>query len=158
HPATVAARHGKATNAKHRASACEPGDRPPDKNNGPLGVQRRLLQSRNAPSRSPPSNRPPPAGTLAAKGSRIMQRITRRASVGLALLAVPFSTNIAHAQSGLDPIVVTASRFPEHRLDAPIGTRVITADEISDSTAHTVPDVLSKLGGVHVRDSSGSPD
>lgn len=87
-----------------------------------------------------------------------MQRITRRASVGLALLAVPFSTNIAHAQSGLDPIVVTASRFPEHRLDAPIGTRVITADEISDSTAHTVPDVLSKLGGVHVRDSSGSPD
>ena len=41
----------------------------------------------------------------------------------LAVLVAPFSL----AQSPQDEVVVTATRFPEQRLDAPIGMTVISA-------------------------------
>jgi iron complex outermembrane recepter protein len=57
-----------------------------------------------------------------------------------------------------DAVVVTAQRFPERRLDAPVGMTVITAEDIARDTARTVPEVLSHLGGLQVRNSSGTPD
>ncbi len=48
-------------------------------------------------------------------------------------------------------VVVTATRFPERALAAPIGIRIVTAEDISRSTATTLGEVLNKLGGVHTR-------
>ena len=73
----------------------------------------------------------------------------------LIVAAAPF----ALAQNTEEPVVVvTATRFPENRLEAPIGMTVITARQIADDTAKTLPELLSHLGGVHIRDNSGSPD
>jgi iron complex outermembrane receptor protein len=48
-------------------------------------------------------------------------------------------------------IVVTATRFSENALDAPIGTRILSAEDIRRSTATTLGEVLAKFGGVHTR-------
>src|SRR6185436_14783405 len=68
----------------------------------------------------------------------------------------------AHAQEKADlvadEVVVTASRFEEKAGDQPIGVSVITRKQIEASNAHSVADVLSSMGGVHVRDSSGQPN
>jgi iron complex outermembrane receptor protein len=63
-----------------------------------------------------------------------------------------------HAQGSDDGIVVTATRFSERTAALPIGTRVITAEEIRASTARSLPELLNQLGGVNVRSTSGSPD
>ncbi len=57
-----------------------------------------------------------------------------------------------------DAVVVTATRFPERLLDSGVGMSVITAEQISASTATTLPELLSRLGRVHVRNNAGSPD
>jgi iron complex outermembrane receptor protein len=56
-------------------------------------------------------------------------------------------------------IIVTANRFRSSAIDQPIAVQIITADEIRDSSATTVAEVLNKLGGVHTRISFiGVPD
>lgn len=55
-------------------------------------------------------------------------------------------------------VVVTATRFPENRLEAPIGMTVITAREIAESSAKTLPDLLERETGIVTRDNTGSPD
>ncbi len=62
------------------------------------------------------------------------------------------------ALSQEDAVVVTAKRFPERPLDAPVGMTVITAEDIAHDTGRTVPEVLSHLGGLQTRNSSGTPD
>ncbi|MEK6211004.1 MAG: TonB-dependent receptor [Pseudomonadota bacterium] len=57
-----------------------------------------------------------------------------------------------------DEVVVTVSRFEEKRIDQPIGVTVITRDQIEASNARSIADVLTSMGGVHVRDSSGQPN
>jgi iron complex outermembrane receptor protein len=66
--------------------------------------------------------------------------------------------SLALAQNPEDAVIVTATRFPERRLDAPVGMAVINAEQISRDTARTLPELLSHLGGVNVRDNTGSPD
>jgi len=81
--------------------------------------------------------------------------LKRSIAAALIAAAAPF----AHAQSPEEPaVVVTATRFPERRLDAPVGMIIIGAQEIARDTARTLPELLSHLGGVHTRDNSGSPD
>lgn len=59
----------------------------------------------------------------------------------------------------LDTIVVTASRFESQGMGQAISAQVITAEEIRDSSAGTVAEVLDKLGGVHTRiNFTGVPD
>jgi iron complex outermembrane receptor protein len=72
--------------------------------------------------------------------------------------AVVFSGHPVVAQQTMDPVVVTASRFPERSLGTAVGTRIITAEEISRSAARTLPEIIGQLGGVHIRDASGSPN
>ena len=74
-------------------------------------------------------------------------------AVALALLAVP-----AQAQQDDDAVVVTATRFPQRRLEAPVGMTIITARDIARDTARTLPEVLTHLGGLYARNNSGSPD
>ncbi len=64
----------------------------------------------------------------------------------------------AEPPAELDRIVVTASRFPA-ALEQPVAVTVITTEEIAESTAGTLGEVLSRLGGVHVRQNlTGTPD
>ncbi|HUO44185.1 MAG TPA: TonB-dependent receptor [Burkholderiales bacterium] len=55
-------------------------------------------------------------------------------------------------------VVVTATRFDESPQTQPVGVAVITADDIRNSTAATVPELLEHIAGIQVRDSSGSPN
>lgn len=66
--------------------------------------------------------------------------------------------SLALAQNSEDAVVVTATRFPERRLDAPVGMTVIGSEEIARDTARTLPELISRLGGMYARDNSGSPD
>lgn len=81
-----------------------------------------------------------------------------------ACAAAVVSSFSVHAQQGnpkLDgsAVIVTASRFQSSAIDQPIAVQIITADEIRDSSATTVAEVLNKLGGVHTRISFvGVPD
>ena len=82
----------------------------------------------------------------------------RLSAIGLCVLAASLPAARAQAQPSDDAVVVTATRFPERRLDAPVGMMVITARDIARDTARTLPEVLAHLGGLYVRDNSGSPD
>ena len=82
-----------------------------------------------------------------------MRSVASGLAVALALFALP-----AWAQQDDDAVVVTATRFPERRLDAPVGMTVITAADIARDTARTLPEVLTHLGGLYARNNSGSPD
>jgi iron complex outermembrane receptor protein len=65
------------------------------------------------------------------------------------------------AQAGppvLETVTVTATRFPEDRLDAPVGMTVIGADDIARSTARTLPELLAQQAGIAIRDLTGTPD
>jgi len=57
-----------------------------------------------------------------------------------------------------EDIVVTATRFEQASADDPIGVTVITRDQIEASNARSIADVLTTMGGVHVRDNSGQPN
>lgn len=75
-----------------------------------------------------------------------------------ALLPLLFVSDL-HAQQTLDSVVVTATRFESEQQQQPIAAQVITAEEIKESSATTVAEVLSKLGNVHTRISfTGTPD
>ena len=75
-----------------------------------------------------------------------------------AALALTFQPVFAASEEDA-AIVVTATRFHSNKSDRPIAAQVITADDIRDSSATTVSEVLGKLGGVHTRiNSTGVPD
>lgn len=79
----------------------------------------------------------------------------RTAAVASVLVAL---TRCAFAQISDEEVIVTATRFPEQRLDAPIGMTVITAKQIAESAARTLPQLLSQEAGIVTRDNTGSPD
>ncbi len=82
---------------------------------------------------------------------------TLKRSIIAALIAVAAPS--ALAQSPEEPaVVVTATRFPESRLEAPIGMTVITAKQIRESAAKTLPQLLSQEAGILTRDNTGGPD
>jgi len=57
-----------------------------------------------------------------------------------------------------DEIVVTATRFKQRLQDLPVGASVISATQIRNSAASTLPELLQQLAGVHTRNTDGSPD
>ena len=82
---------------------------------------------------------------------------SHRSKVAIAL-ATAFAAPMAFAET-VETVVVTATRFQSAGNEQPIAAQVITADEIAESSATTVSEVLSKLGGVHTRiNFSGVPD
>ncbi len=54
------------------------------------------------------------------------------------------------------PVVVTATRFAENALPLAPGVTVISAEDIRNSAATTVPDLLSQQAGISVRDLFGN--
>lgn len=74
-------------------------------------------------------------------------------------LSIAFPSAFAVSPEDEALIVVTATRFNSVPQELPIAAQVITADAIRDSSATTVSEVLSKLGGVHTRiNFTGVPD
>ena len=57
-----------------------------------------------------------------------------------------------------DSVVVTATRFPERKLEHPIGVTVVTREQIANSSAANLPDLLSRYAGINTRNNTGSPD
>lgn len=57
-----------------------------------------------------------------------------------------------------DAVIVTASRSPDKVSELPANVRIISAEDIRNSTARTVQDVLAGVAGVHLFNNSGSPD
>ncbi len=97
----------------------------------------------------------------------MQSRLARALCASLAALSAalfPINASLAQgplAQAGppvLETVTVTATRFPEDRLDAPVGMTVITAEDIAASTARTLPELFAQQVGVSIRDTTGSPD
>jgi len=63
--------------------------------------------------------------------------------------------SLAKAQSSLPTVVVSGSRFEENLNEVPANVQVITRDEIAESTSTNIPDILSQIGGLSVRNTSG---
>ena len=80
-------------------------------------------------------------------------------SLGLtgSLLAAPISAYAQQANLKIaDEVVVTATRFSDKYADTPVNVTVITADDIRNSTAKTLPDLLSEQAGITVHDFFGN--
>lgn len=69
-------------------------------------------------------------------------------------IALPFA---AHAEIlSLDEVIVTASRFNDNSADKPVNVTVITRDDIQQSSARTLPELLSGEAGISMRDYFGN--
>lgn len=78
-------------------------------------------------------------------------------SFAAALIAVSASVQAADAPVTVGtPVVVTATRFPEASRQSLPGVTVITAEDIRNSAAKTVPEILSEQAGIAVHDFYGN--
>lgn len=57
---------------------------------------------------------------------------------------------------GMDEVVVTASRFPEAAPDKPLNVTVISKQDIQQSSARTLPELLATVAGISSRDLFGN--
>jgi iron complex outermembrane receptor protein len=57
----------------------------------------------------------------------------------------------AFAQSNQSTVIATGSRFEENLNQVPANVKIITRDEIDNSSSNTIPQVLSQIGGLLVR-------
>jgi iron complex outermembrane receptor protein len=62
------------------------------------------------------------------------------------------------AKKPLEEVVVTATRFSQRVNKLPIGVSIIDAEQIKNSAASTLPELLQQLAGIHTRNVDGSPD
>ena len=57
----------------------------------------------------------------------------------------------AFAQTNQSTVIATGSRFEENLNQVPANVKIITRDEIDNSSSNTIPQVLSQIGGLLVR-------
>jgi len=76
-------------------------------------------------------------------------------TVVLLLAAVSVPASYAEDE---DPVVITATRFPDSRRDLPVGVTVVTSDDIRTSATSNLPEMLAQFGLLHVRDNAGTPN
>lgn len=57
-----------------------------------------------------------------------------------------------------EEVVVTATRFEEKSSDQAVNVQVISATQIQDSGARTLPELLSLEAGIYTRNASGNPN
>lgn len=77
-------------------------------------------------------------------------KLSNKVAASVLPLALGLNT-FAQSRPSLESVVVTATRFDSEQQTEPIAAQVITAEEIRDSSANTVAEVLARLGGVHTR-------
>ena len=71
----------------------------------------------------------------------------------LLILVVPVSAQEDVME--LDEVVVTASRYEENIMDTPVSMEVIDQEEIAESNANNLADLLQNTGGVYIKNFSG---
>jgi len=82
----------------------------------------------------------------------------RQAIAGsLFLLLVAVFVSLSFAQDD-DPVVITATRFPDSRRDLPVGVTVVTSEDLAKSATSNLPEMLAQFGLLHVRDNAGTPN
>ena len=60
------------------------------------------------------------------------------------------SISTALAQSSQSTVIVSGSRFEENLNQVPANVKIITRDEIENSSSNTIPQILSQIGGLRV--------
>jgi iron complex outermembrane receptor protein len=65
-------------------------------------------------------------------------------------------TSLFAEEQTLEEIVVTATRYEEKTFSVPASVTVISEEDIRDSTAQTIPDLLRTAVGIHVNDITGN--
>lgn len=76
--------------------------------------------------------------------------------VGVAALLCAVTPLAYAATDNLDEVVVTATRFMDKSADKPINVTVITREDILQSSARTLPELLSVQAGISMRDFFGN--
>ncbi|MBW1939559.1 MAG: TonB-dependent receptor [Deltaproteobacteria bacterium] len=82
--------------------------------------------------------------------------------LGFAVLMLPVSSQAEEDKNDQEPVlvmeemVVTATRYEQKVEKVPAHVAIITADQIKESGAQSVPDALRSLGGVIVSDLNGN--
>ena len=71
----------------------------------------------------------------------------------LLIFAVPVSAEEEVME--LDEVVVTASRYQESIMETPVSIEVIDQEEIEESNARNLADLLQDAGGVYIKNFSG---
>lgn len=64
--------------------------------------------------------------------------------------ALALITTQTIAQNSQSTVIVSGSRFEENLNEVPANVKVITRDEIQNSSSNTIPQVLSQIGGLRV--------
>ena len=74
------------------------------------------------------------------------------------LFLIFFVTSSVYAgdETRLEEVVVTATRYEEKLADVPANVSVITEEDIKNSTAQDIPDLLRTEAGIHVYDIGGN--
>ena len=72
-----------------------------------------------------------------------------------ALLCGSAITLSAAAQNSQSTVIVSGSRFEENLNEVPANVQVISREEIAESTSSNIPDILSQIGGLNVRNTAG---
>jgi iron complex outermembrane receptor protein len=73
----------------------------------------------------------------------------------IALAVASLAQPAFSADTEAPEVIVTATRFAAPSNFLPVGASVITAQQIADSAASSLPEVLSRLGGIALRNNSG---
>lgn len=73
----------------------------------------------------------------------------------LGALSLPYA---AYAETPMQLLIVTPTRFPDVSGSAAVDVTVITASEIEKSAARTLPALLAEHAGIQVRSNDGTPD
>ena len=68
--------------------------------------------------------------------------------------AISLST-VVIAQNSQPTVIVSGSRFEENLNEVPANVKVITREEIAESTSSNIPDILSQIGGLNIRSTAG---
>ncbi|QWD74789.1 TonB-dependent receptor [Polynucleobacter sp. TSB-Sco08W16] len=71
-----------------------------------------------------------------------------------AVLTLGFTHHVS-AQNAQSTVIVSGSRFEENLNEVPANVQVITREEIAESTSTNIPDILSQIGGLNVRNTNG---
>jgi len=69
-------------------------------------------------------------------------------------VAISLST-VVIAQNSQPTVIVSGSRFEENLNEVPANVKVITREEIAESTSSNIPDILSQIGGLNIRSTAG---
>jgi iron complex outermembrane receptor protein len=67
---------------------------------------------------------------------------------------IPFQYVAAQTPNSGPTLIVSGSRFEENLNEVPANVKVITRDEIANSSSNNIPEVLSQIGGLNVRGSN----